>query len=104
MSRIILLVVLFFHFQSSAQELQFNIVTTDIENYWTAYDKVVAEQDSAERIRLIHEYYLDKGTDGLSALVEVRRYQDFELVSNMLLYPNYWNSIRGNTDLLVKDI
>lgn len=104
MSRILLLVVIFFHVQSSAQELQFNIVTTDIENYWTAYDKVVAEQDSAERIRLIHEYYLDKGTDGLSALVEVRRYQDFEFVSNMLLYPNYWNSIRGNTDLLVKDI
>lgn len=88
---------------SVAQSNQVNIVTSDIENYWKAYDEVVLEKDSAKRIQLIHELYIDKASPGLISLMVARHYQDFELVDNMLAYPAYWNSIRGNMAYLTQD-
>lgn len=88
---------------SFAQSQKVNIVTSDLENYWKAYDQVIIETDSVKRIQLIHELYIDKASPGLISLMVARRYQDFELVDNMIAYPAYWNSIRGNMVYLLKD-
>lgn len=79
------------------------IVTTDIDNFWIAYDQIIQASDSSERMKLINELYIDKGTEGLKGLISVRRYEDHEFVSNILKYPTYWNSIRGNSTYLLKD-
>lgn len=84
------------------QELKDQFTTTDIDNYWVAYDRIIQTSDSLERIKLIHELYMDKGTDGLKSLIAVRGYQDHEYVNNILNYPKYWNSIRVNTSHLPK--
>lgn len=85
------------------QDYKANIVTTDIDNFWIAYDQIIQSSDSSERIQLINELYIDKGTKGLKGLISVRRYEDYEFVNNILNYPNYWNSIRGNSTYLLKD-
>lgn len=79
------------------------IVTTDIDNFWVAYDQIIQSSDSSERIQLINELYINKGTEGLKGLISVRRYEDYEFVNNILNYPNYWNSIRANSTYLLKD-
>ncbi len=85
------------------QDLGKQIITTDIDNYWVAYDQIIKSSDSLERIKLINELYISKGTEGLKGLISVRRYQDYEFISNILNYPKYWNSIRGNLPYLLKD-
>lgn len=85
------------------QDFKKQIVTTDIDNFWFAYDQINKSPDSLERIELINELYIDKATEGLKGLISARRYQDFEFVNNILNYPRYWNSIRANASYLLKD-
>lgn len=85
------------------QDFKKQIVTTDIDNFWLAYDQINKLSDSLERIKLINELYIDKATEGLKGLISVRRYHDYEFVNNILNYPKYWNSIRGNSSYLLKD-
>ncbi len=86
-----------------AQSTEPKIVFTDLENYWKAYDLIVGTSDSLKRLELIQALYIDRGTEGLHALKDARRYRADEWVDNMLKYPNYWNSIRANTSNLVND-
>ena len=85
------------------QDFKKQIITTDIDNFWFAYDQINKSSDSLERIRLINELYIDKATEGLKGLISVRRYKDYEFVNNILNYPKYWNSIRGNSSYLLRD-
>lgn len=74
-----------------------NIVTEDIANFWTAYDKVRSTQDSALQLKYLQTYYLDKGTPGLSGIIRARRYSAEEYISAVNKYPRFWNSVRKNT-------
>ncbi|MBX2939528.1 MAG: hypothetical protein KF880_05580 [Ferruginibacter sp.] len=85
------------------QDFKKQIVTSDIDNFWNTYDRIIQSSDSLERIKLINELYIDKGTEGLKGLISVRRYQNYEFVQNILNYPKFWNSIRGNSAYLLKD-
>ena len=79
---------------ASAQK---NIVTTDINNFWKAYDQIKATKDSATQITIIQDSYISKGTLGLKALMEVRNYTPQGFVNAINRYPNYWSSVRANT-------
>lgn len=81
----------------SGQELSQRVISTDIDNFWIAYDRISDSPDSLERIELINELYIDKATEGLKGLIDVRNYQDFEFVNIIVNYPKYWNSITVNT-------
>lgn len=100
---VILVILAFGGHESFGQDFNKQFVTTDIDNYWFAYDQINKATDSIERIKLINELYIDKATDGLKGLLTVRRYRDDEFVANMLKYPKFWNSIRGNSSQLLKD-
>lgn len=79
-----------------SQVVEQRIVTDDIDNFWIAHDQIMVTNDSLERIKLINQLYIDKGTEGLKNLIEVRRYKDYELANNIIKYPKYWQSIRAN--------
>jgi hypothetical protein len=51
-----------------------NVITTDIDNFWIAYDSIVSTTDSATQMRYLQTLYLDKGTPGLAAIMEARNY------------------------------
>lgn len=84
-------------FSSIAFAQQKNIITTDINNFWQAYDKIKASKDSTEQLSIIQNSYINKGTAGLKALMEVRNYTPQGFVNAINRYPNYWSSIRANT-------
>lgn len=86
-----------------AQDAKKQIISTDIDNFWFAYDQINKSSDSLERIKLINELYINKGTEGLKGLMSVRRYKDYEFVYNILNYPKYWSSIRENSPNLLRD-
>lgn len=79
------------------------IITSDISNFWMAYDKIILSNDSLERIHLINQLYIDKASPGLKGMMRARNYEDYEFVEAIVNYQNYWNSIRGNESLVIRD-
>ena len=55
-----------------AQKTKQVFVSTDIDNFWIAYDKIIATKDSVQQIALLKELYLDRGSEGLKGIIEVR--------------------------------
>jgi uncharacterized protein YjaZ len=82
---------------SFAQKFKQTFVTTDIDNFWVAYDKIISEKDSIKQYIFLKEIYLAKATDGLKSLIEVRNYTEKEFIDWITKYPEFWNSIRPNT-------
>lgn len=80
-----------------AQNNKQSFVSTDIDNFWIAYDKIIATKDSSKQYKLLKELYLDKGSQGLKGLIEVRNYTDKEFIDWITKYPKFWNSLRKNT-------
>ena len=86
-----------------AQKTKQAYVSTDIDNFWNAYDKIISTKDSVQQIALLQELYLDKGTEGLKGIIEVRNYSEKEFIDWITQNPKFWNSIRPNT-LKVKSL
>ena len=82
---------------SFAQKIKQVFVTTDIDNFWIAYDQIISTKDSTKQYKLLKELYIDKGTQGLKGLIEVRNYTEKEFMDWITQYPKFWNSIRPNT-------
>lgn len=72
-------------------------VSTDIDNFWAAFDKVSTTKDTVLQRKYLKDLYLDKGTLGLQSLIQVRNYTDIEFVNSILKYPEFWNSLRKNS-------
>jgi hypothetical protein len=81
---------------SKAQKDQ-NVFTSDIDNFWIAYDSIQTTKDSLKQIGFIQNLYIDKGTKGLKAFMEARDYTAKLWVDLIRMYPKFWNSIRPNT-------
>ena len=79
------------------QKQSSNIVTSDIKNFWEAYDKITSTQDSILQNKYLDSLYLKKGTDGLKAIRQARNYTSQEYISAINNYPKFWTSIRENT-------
>ena len=47
-------------------------VTSDIENFWRAYDLAATEADKAKRAAIFQAEYLDKGSPGLKDFLRLR--------------------------------
>lgn len=74
-----------------------NVITSDIDNFWKAYDLIVVERDSLNQISLIDSLYIKKGSIGLHKIMEARNYTAGEYVELINRYPKYFRSIRLNT-------
>ena len=81
---------------SPAQDAQ-KVFTSDIDNFWIAYDSVQTTSDSLKQIHFIATLYIDKGTKGLRSFMVLRNYSAELWVSLIKKYPKFWNSIRPNT-------
>ncbi len=80
-------------FQMKAQ----NIITSDIDNFWTAYDKITLTKDSTLQKKLLDDLYFSKATEGLKAIKQARNYTAQDYINAINNYPNFWNSVRKNT-------
>ena len=98
MKRVIATYLLFciFTFTSKGQDAK-KVFTSDIDNFWIAYDSIQTTKDSLKQIAFIKELYIDKGTKGLRAFMALRDYSAELWVKLIRIYPKFWNSIRPNT-------
>jgi hypothetical protein len=69
----------------------------DIDHFWSAYDKIIRTEDTLEQRKYLKEMYLEKGTEGLKDIIEVRGYSEAEFLNAIKSYPDFWKSIKGNT-------
>lgn len=95
------IVALFISIQSFSQEAN-KVYTSDLDNFWEAYDSIQGTTDYSQKIHFINTLYINKGTEGLKAFMKVRKYKDTIWVGAIDKYPTFWKSIRRNT-LQVKD-
>ncbi len=82
---------------SSTENKPDNVITSDIDNFWTAYDLIVKETDTLKQIQLIDSLCIQKGSVGLKKIMEVRGYSAAEYIQMINNYPNFLSSIRPNT-------
>lgn len=73
------------------------VFTSDVDNFWTAYDKITQTKDSVLQYRYLNDEYLSKGTEGLKLIREARNYTDKDYINAINSYPKFWNSVRKNT-------
>lgn len=73
------------------------IFTSDIDNFWIAYDSIQKIDKYSKKIDLINELYINKGSKGLKAFMEARDYNDTLYIKMIDLKPKFLNSIRQNT-------
>jgi hypothetical protein len=81
-------------------ELNFKIITSDIDNFWQAYDSLKNTNDS---ISIIQRLYLDKTSPELQKIIEIR--PDFtakNFVKSIKDYPKFWTSVRSCTKITTK--
>jgi hypothetical protein len=84
-------------FTSAGQAKTHKVFTSDIDNFWNAYDSCQSTTDSLKQLHYIQALYVDKGTQGLKAFMEARDYTPELWVSLIRKYPGFWKSIRPNT-------
>lgn len=88
---------------SFAQNNKQTFVSTDIDNFWVAYDKITSTKDSVEQYKYLKELYIDKGSQGLKSLIELKNYTDKNFIDAIAKYPKFWNSLKPKT-LNVKEL
>jgi hypothetical protein len=82
--------------QADLQTKDYKLVTSDIDNFWKAYDSLAHAQDS---LKIIQELYLDKASEGLIELLKVRpMFTAGEYVKAIRSYPKFWQSVRKCTE------
>ncbi len=73
------------------------IITTDIDNFWMAYDSVKSTKDTSKQLQFVQKLYFEKATVGFKDFIELREFTAREHLENILLYPKFWESIRSKT-------
>ena len=72
-------------------------VTSDIENFWRAYDLAASETEKSKRVAIFQTEYLDKGSPGLKDFLRLRIRSAETLVGTIDRMPKYYASIRPQT-------
>lgn len=79
------------------------VISSDIDHFWEAYDKIQATPDTSKQKEYLQTLFLDKGTPGLEAIMQARRYTIDSYLDAIHDYPRFWESMRPNM-LKAKDL
>ena len=80
-----------------------SISTSDVANFWNAFDKLSIANSREDSCMIIQKDYLDKGTPAFKKIIKLRRFTADEYVKRIRLYPNFWTSVRPLTTRLAAD-
>lgn len=92
-----LIIISIFIFGNLFSQTSNKIFTSDIDNFWTAYDSIQKTNNYSKKIKIINNLYINKGTKGFKTFMDARGYNDSLYVELIEKYPKFWNSIRPNT-------
>lgn len=80
--------------QGEKSELNYEIVTTDIDNFWGAYDALEGSQDS---IQTFQNLYIYKASPEFKKFLELRNFTAKQYVNWIKGAPEFWKTIRPLT-------
>lgn len=89
----ILIIITCFSIKTKAQ----NIYSSDVDNFWKAYDKIIKTKDSDLQKKILEDLYFSKATEGVKAIREARNYTSQDYIDAINNYPKFWSSVRENT-------
>lgn len=72
-------------------------ITSDIDNFWRAFDLAAKETDRTKKIKIYQTEYLDKGSQGLKDFVRMRLKSARDLVETVERLPRFYASVRSST-------
>jgi uncharacterized protein YjaZ len=78
------------------------IYTSDLTNFWTAYDSVISKSDNELKIKFITDLYINKASKGLNEFINARNLTAEDWVNSINKYPKFWVSIRPKTLSVLK--
>jgi len=87
----------------NADPTKAKFVTSDIDNFWRAFDLAGKETDEARKIAVYQSEYLDKGSVGLQDFVKLRLFSAKNVVATVEKLRGFYASVRQST-LRVKDL
>lgn len=70
------------------------VESADVDRFWTAYDRIVATPDDADRRRILQREFLDPGSAGLKAFMQAKGYDADCYLDAIRRYPKFWGSVR----------
>lgn len=73
-----------------------NIISSDIDNFWSAYDRIVSTEDTLEKMEILEEVFIGRASFGQQEMFRVRNYKPQEYLDAINDYPLFWSSIRTN--------
>lgn len=94
-----------FFISTVAQKRNFTVYieTSDIKNFWTAYDEVQKMNNKEQKISTFQKLYVDKATSGLKDFIQSRNFTSRQWIESFESKPKFWNSIRSKTENIQKD-
>jgi hypothetical protein len=72
-------------------------VTSDIDNFWRAFDLAAKEPDFEKRVEIYRSVYLDKGSTGLKDFIRLRIKDARTLTTTVDNLHRYYGSVRPST-------
>ena len=91
-----LLSILLFEFAFSQEKKV--IETTDIDNFWIAFDNLKSASSKKDSIEILQTNYIDKSTEYFKEFIKIRNFTADEYVTLIGKYPKFWKSIRKETE------
>jgi len=82
---------------SQGQDNKPYVISSDIENFWIAFDKIIQTEDTLAKYSYLKRDFLDKGSPGLQSMMEKKGYTADSYLYAIQQYPLFWRSIRENT-------
>ena len=86
------------------QILKQKIITSDIENFWIAYDKIISIKDSTLQYKFLETFYINKASKGLKKIIALKNYTNKKYLDAINQYPLFWQSIRQNTNKIPQKV
>lgn len=74
------------------------IITSDIKNFWVAFDSLATAKNKSDSVRIIQSLYLDKASSPFRKFVRKRNFTATEYIALIARYPKFWASIRPVTE------
>jgi len=71
-------------------------VTSDVTNFYTAFDAITEETDTARYADILSAEFIDRASIGQARMIEARRYTPEGFISSMTSRPKFWSSLREN--------
>lgn len=92
-----ILIIAFVLSCQTTKETENFVITSDIDLFWEAYDRIAEVSDTLVQARLLDSLYIERGSIGLQKIIEVKRYTNQDYITLINNHPKYWESIRENT-------